>query len=103
MLLTECIDDTQNLIVCFSLRKAGRQCVIKQLRLKKQLATRLSVSRHIKGQAAGDVVALVSCKGVQGTAGLPGISSNFGHAFFMGIEFLQNNHGQENVMFFETE
>jgi hypothetical protein len=40
---------------------------------------------------------------IQGSAGLPRIASHFGHAFFMGIEFFQNNHGQEDVVFLKAK
>ena len=46
---------------------------------------------------------MVACQRIQGPAGLTGVAGNLGHALFVGIEFLQNDHGEKNVMFLETE
>jgi len=97
------VHDTQNLVIRLALRQAGWQRVVQELGLEEQFAARFAVARGVQWQTGGDVSALMASQCVQRTAGLSRIAGHFGRAFFVGIQFFQNDHGKKNVMFLEAE
>ena len=99
----QCLHNPQNLVVGFALRQAHGQADIHDLGLKEQFATSLNVPGGAQRQALLHVRVGRSGKCIKRSAGLTGIARNFRHAFFMTVEFLQNNHRQVDVMLFKLK
>ena len=103
VLLAKGLHHAKDLVVCFSLRQAGGQCVTQQLRLEEQFAASRAVTGRAERQTRRDVSAVVPGQCIKRAAGLPGIPRHFGHALFMAIELFEHDHGQKNVVFFEAK
>ena len=50
-----------------------------------------------------EVSALLGHQRIQGTAGLPPVSGDLGHALLVAIQLFQHDHGKKNVVFFKLE
>ena len=93
----------QNLVVRLALGQRNRQGVIQRLGLEKQPPVDTAVACGIQFEPLCHVCPLHCCQRVQRAADLARITCYLGHAFFVTIEFLQHNHGQENIMFFKPK
>ena len=102
-LLAQGVHHPQNLVVGLALRQAGGQRVVQCLSLEKQLSFGLAMASGVKLQANPDVGAIGASQCVKTAAGLTRVACNLCHAFFVSVQFFQNNHGQEDVMLFKTK
>ena len=103
MQLPQGLDHAQDLVVCFALGQAAGQRDFEVAGLEKQTPTHLFVPRAVERQAHRHIGTGMGRQTVQAAAGLARIAGHLGHAFFVPIEFFQNDHGQKNIVLFKSK